>query len=436
MNSKNYKLVKDLLNSDINLPTISPEIISLDNNIKIYLFENQNLNIVKIEFFFQNAGAINQNKLFTSAITNNQITEGSNNYSSREIADAIDYYGAFIDKYVDKESSSVCFYFLSKYQDNIISWIEEIIKNPVFPEKELEILRPKLKQQFLVNNQRTDFLARNKFNESVFGEDNPYGKIGKLEDFDKLERNDLIGFYNKFYNFRECSIILSGSSNPKLISSLNTRFGKDNWNASEVLDDKINTINFDFHSPKKETIYLKQSVQSSICIGKPTISINHEDYFGLKIVNTLLGGYFGSRLMSNIREDKGYTYGIGSVIHSFTDIGLFLVIGDVKSNHTQNAIDEIYKEINRLSNQLVSEEELNMVKNHLIGSLIRSLDGCLELGERFRNILKYNLDYLYFENYIQEIKKMQPETIKDLSNKYFQLESLTEIRVGNETLML
>src|SRR5690554_1067018 len=163
MNRDNYKLVKGLLNSDLVLPAIKPNTVSLNNNIKLYIFDNKDLEINKIEFFFHNAGSINQDKTFTSKITNNQINEGSKNYTSKQIADAIDYHGAFIDKYVDKESASLSFYFLNKYTDNMIHWIEEIIKNPIFPEKELEILKPKLKNEFRSEERRVGKECRSRW---------------------------------------------------------------------------------------------------------------------------------------------------------------------------------------------------------------------------------------------------------------------------------
>lgn len=436
MSRDNYRLVKDLLNSDLVLPAIKPNTISLNNNIKLYIFDNKDLEINKIEFFFHNAGSINQDKTFTSKITNNQINEGSKNYTSKQIADAIDYHGAFIDKYVDKESASLSFYFLNKYTDNMIHWIEEIIKNPIFPEKELEILKPKLKNEFLVNQQKTDFLARNFFYQKVFGKDNPYGIIGSLEDYDKIERNDLIEFYNRYYSSNQLSIILSGAYNEKLIESISITFGGEDWTGVNKGSNTIKPIEFIPQLPSKEIIHLKNSVQASICIGKTIISNKHEDYFGLKVLNTVLGGYFGSRLMSNIREDKGYTYGIGSILHSFSDIGLFLIVGDVKAEFCQKAIDEIYKEIDLLSTQLIDQEELDTVKNYMIGQLLRSLDGCLELGERFRPILKYNLDYSYYQDYLKEIIEIDSEKIINLAGKYFSFDSLTEIRSGNETIII
>lgn len=437
-NRETFEIKSDLLNGDIVLPSLSPRISKLDNGIDVYAFENKDMEVIKLEFFFRNAGTIYQNKIYSSIITNNQISEGSSKHKSFEIANAIDFHGAFIEKTVDKETSSINFYFLKKYQDNLLPWFEEIIKDAIFPEYELNIYIQKLKQQYLVNQMKTDYLSRIKFNEMIFGENHPFGVIGTLDDYDKLSREDLIAFYHKFYNSNECSIIVAGDINGELLSLINKYFGKNDWQR----DNKDNQTNFDLKpiifdsiNPSSKLINLEQAVQASIRIGRTTISSKHDDFMGLNVLNCLLGGYFGSRLMSNIREDKGYTYGIGSALYSYKDIGMFYVTADVKADKCQNAIDEVYKEIDSFSKELVPIDELNAVKNFMIGSILRSLDGSLEISDRFRPLLKYGFDYDYYKKYINTIKTIDSETIINLAKNYLSKNSMSEIRVGNETII-
>ncbi len=170
-------------------------------------------------------------------------------------------------------------------------------------------------------------------------------------------------------------------------------------------------------------------------IGTTTISANHKDYLGLNVLNTLLGGYFGSRLMSNIREDKGYTYGIGSVLYSYKDIGLFYISAEIKQENCQDAINEIYSEIEILKTKKVSEEELHKVKNFMKGSMLRSLDGSLELSENFRAILKYGLDYDYFHKYLRVVSEIDSDEILRLAQTYFNVNQMVEIRAGDTTII-
>lgn len=419
---------------DFILPSLVPQVTVLDNGLKVYAFGNSDMDVVRMEFFFYNAGSANQDKIYSSSVTNNQISEGSSSHSAMEIANAIDYYGAFIEKTVDKESASICFYFLRKYQDNLISWFEEIIKDPAFPQTELDVYLQRLRQQYLVNQQKTDYLARVKFNEIVFGGNHPFGVIGKMEDFDSLERKDLINFYNSFYSSDECSIIIAGEIDDKLLGLLNKSFGGDDWKKEKVIGLKDYNKFFDLDAVKK-TININQAVQASIRMGNTTISSKDKDFMGLSVLNCLLGGYFGSRLMQNIREDKGYTYGIGSVIYSYRDIGIFYISADVKQENCQDAIDEVYKEIDLLQNEKVGDEELNRVKNYLMGNILRSLDGSLELSDRFRPLLKYGFGTDYYQKYMETIRAIDAEELMRLSQKYFVLNQMTEIRVGNETII-
>ena len=278
-------------NIDFILPSLSPEITVLDNDLKVYAFKNSDMDVVRLEFFFSNSGTSNQEKIYSSSVANNQISEGSHKHSSKEIADAIDYYGAFIEKSVDKETASVCFYFLKKYQENLIPWFEEIIKDPAFYQTELDVYIQRLRQQFLVNQQKTDYLARVNFFQSLFGETHPFGVVGKLEDFDMLQRKDLIDFYNSFYCYENCSIIVAGGVNQVLFSLINNSFGKKDWKRKGLLNPKT----FLFESAKniRKTINLDSAVQSSIRIGNATISVKNEDYMGLNVLNCLFGGYFG-----------------------------------------------------------------------------------------------------------------------------------------------
>lgn len=420
-------------NIDFIIPSLCPEITVLDNDLKVYAFRNEGMDVVKMELYFYNAGTANQAKVFSSVVANNQITEGSSRHSAKEIADSIDFYGAYIEKSLDKETASVSFYFLKKYKEELIPWFEEIVKDPAFPQTELEVYLRRLKQQRLVNEKKTDYLARLSFFQTLFGETHPFGIVGSMEDYDLLSRKDLFDFYNSFYSYDRCSIIIAGNVDDRLISLINNSFGKRDWKKDSVFD--IKGITYKENNNTRKSIHLDKAVQSSVRIGTTTISANHKDYLGLSVVNTLLGGYFGSRLMSNIREDKGYTYGIGSVLYSYKDIGLFYISAEIKQENCQDAINEIYSEIEILKTKKVSEEELHKVKNFMKGSMLRSLDGSLELSENFRAILKYGLDYDYFHKYLRVVSEIDSDEILRLAQTYFNVNQMVEIRAGDTTII-
>jgi predicted Zn-dependent peptidase len=156
----------------------------------------------------------------------------------------------------------------------------------------------------------------------------------------------------------------------------------------------------------------------------------HKDFHSLTVLNTILGGYFGSRLMTNIREDKGYTYGIGSGMIPLKKAGYFFISTEVGVEVCNKAIDEIYIEINRLRNESISEKELILVKNYMIGSFLRSIDGPFALANRFKSIMEYDLDYSYYDDYISTIKNIKASDLLNLANKYLDPNSMTEVVAG------
>ena len=429
-------VIRDLFmknNFNFTLPSLEAKKYVLDNGLKVYAFENDSMDLVRLEFYFENGGVINQSQIYSSVAANSLISEGSSKHSAIEIANIIDFYGAFIEKTVDKETSSVCFYFLNKHQENLIPCFEEIIKDPAFSQTELDTYLQRLRKQFLINQQKTDHLAKNNFYELAFGKEHPFGKMGTYEDFGLLERKHLVDFYNSFYCSNKCSVLLSGNVDNKLISLLNKHFGKNDW--KDRGDIKEKSLVFGANEKLIKTIDLPSAVQASIRIGFKTISVKHEDYMNLTVLNCLLGGYFGSRLMSNIREDKGYTYGISSILYSFKDIGVFLIGADVKQENCQDAIDEIYVEIEKLQKELVDDEELQRVKNYMMGNVLRSLDGSFELAENFRPLLKFDFEKDYYEKYLRVITQVSKEDIQRLAQKYLDINQMIELRVGNATII-
>ncbi len=189
---------------------------------------------------------------------------------------------------------------------------------------------------------------------------------------------------------------------------------------------------FNSDAQKKHFLEKDDSVQSTIRIGRVLFNKMHKDYHAMKVLNTILGGYFGSRLMANIREDKGYTYGIGSRIVSMNNAGYMYIATEVGTKVCNDAVKEIYNEINKLRTELVSQEELNLVKNYMMGDFMRSADGPFALADKFKKIMFYGLSYSYYDDFVNTIKTITPEQIKTLANQYLNPDDLYELVVGKK----
>jgi predicted Zn-dependent peptidase len=408
----------------------------LRNKIPVYSINAGTQELIKIEFLFS-AGMYQQSLPLQAASVNSMLEEGTSSLTAAEIADKVDYYGAFLETGLTQDTASVVLYTLNKHLETTLPIVEQVVKDAVFPQHELDTYLRNRKQKFHVNNQKVENLARKYFSELLFGSKHPYGINVRESDFDNIRRNHLSEFYNRFYRADGCKIILSGKVDDKMLGMLDKHFGGNDWLNKEG-SSKVNILEgnmtLEIKSVKQHThiIQKEDALQSAIRIGKVLFNKTHPDFQALQILNTIFGGYFGSRLMSNIREDKGYTYGIGSGLVSLQNSGYFFISTEVGVEVCQSAINEIYFEMNRLRENLVEEDELNLVKNYLLGRFLRSVDGPFAMGERFKGIMEYNLGYDYFDKYIATIQQISASELRELANRYLDKESMIELVVGKK----
>lgn len=402
---------------------------SLNNGIPVYLINAGFQELVKIEFIFHNKGFDPSKSLLNSA-TNRMLAEGTSRYSAQELADHIDYYGSFYETDENYDYTSVVLFSLNKYLESTLPYVSNIIYDPVFPSRELDIYKQNNKQRLIVENEKVSSVSRRKFNEVIFGNLHPYGYFTQPTDYDTLKQEHLQSHYQLKYLPENCTIIVSGLINENLVGILNSLFGK---SISQVKPRVIDLYHPFCSSENKKHFFEKDgAVQSAIRIGKPFFNRTHPDYPGMAVLNTILGGYFGSRLMSNIREDKGYTYGVGSAIVSMKQDGYFFISTEVGADVTQAAIDEIYKEIEILKDELVEKEELEMARNYMLGTFLKGMDGAFHLAERFKSIYLNGLDYSYYDRYLQKLRTIQADELKELARKYFDINSFFEVVVGRK----
>ncbi|MGB3946565.1 MAG: pitrilysin family protein [Bacteroidia bacterium] len=401
----------------------------LRNKIPVYTINAGTQALIKIEFLFS-AGMYQQQMPLQAATVNTMLEEGTSKLTASQIADKVDYYGAYLETGVSQDSASVVLYTLNKHLQSTLPVVEQVIKDSVFPQNELETHIRNKKQKFLVNNQKVAILARKRFTELLFGSKHPYGINVQDADFDAINREHLMHFYSTYYRSNNCKIIVSGKVDENVIKLLDTYFGGADWDGNAITANNGTPIS-SFTQPH-ELVFKEDALQSAIRVGKLLFNKKHPDYQSFLVLNTILGGYFGSRLMSNIREDKGYTYGIGSGLASLQNAGYFFISTEVGVDVCQNALNEIYFEIKRLREEPIPTEELQLVKNYMLGTFLRSVDGPFALAERFKGIMEYNLDYDYFDNYVATIKNISASQLRDLANKYLTQESMLELVVGKK----
>lgn len=404
-----------------------PEKNVLANGIETFLIKAGTQDVIKIDVFF-NAGSWYQPKPVIASTVNEMLSEGTKNLSSKQIAEKLDFYGAFIHAQPTKDFGNVSLYTLKKYLPETIMILEDIIKNPTFPDDELSIFLNKRKQKFQVEIEKVSHLARREFNEQIFGKDHPYGIKAELNDYDNVSRQDVVDFHSAYYCANNCKIIISGKIDDSVNTLVNKHFGSNEWKNDSLNISKTQHIDpptkFESYIPKEKV------TQSAIRLGKVIINKDHPDFHKLEIVNTILGGYFGSRLMKTIREKKGYTYGINSVLVSFKHAGYFVILSEVGANVAKVAIEDIEKEIKKLREVTISKDELELVKNYMLGDLLRSLNGAFEIASSFKSLIEHGLNLNYFNQQIEEIQKITPDEIRKIANKYLHEDTLVKTIAG------
>lgn len=399
----------------------------LNNGIDLYSLSAGSQEIVKIEFIFK-AGMVHQSATLVASTTNVMLESGTKSFTADQISDGIDFFGSFLELQVEQDFASITLFSLNKYLDKSLAYIEEIIKYPVFPENEFKIHIANKKQKFAINSQKVNVLARRRFTELLFGESHPYGIDVKEKDFDRISIAEISSFFKAHYNALNCTIFASGNLPANLPDVLNRFFGESLWGTNT----KVKAIQVPIQSSlqQKHFIEREDAIQSAIRVGRILFNKTHPDYFKFQVLNTILGGYFGSRLMANIREDKGYTYGIGSGLNNLVQGGYFFISTEVGADVTKDTLKEIYKEIALLREKPVDTLELETVRNYILGNFLRSVDGPFALADKFKSIWEFDLDYSFFDNYFDAVKSVTPNELRDLANKYLQEKDLLECVVG------
>ncbi|SFA58893.1 Predicted Zn-dependent peptidase [Pedobacter suwonensis] len=409
-----------------NIKFIHPQKQVLDNGVPVYTIYSGEQDLVRIEFIFDNVNW-NLEKPLQAIAVSALINNGTNQLSAREIAEKIDFYGAFFQTEYVQDQSSVTLYTLNKHLHSVLPVVKDVLAESQFPQHELDIYIQNQKQKLQVNLKKNDILSRKEFANALFG-DTAYGVNIKAAHYDALQREDLLDYFKAAYAPNNCTIVISGKFDDAGFKLLNDFFGRD-WEKSDAIKN-----NFSFTPTEKKVLYTEKpdALQSAIRIGQLAINRKHEDFCGLQVLNTILGGYFGSRLMNNIREDKGYTYGIGSGISSLQQAGYLFIATEVGADVCSAALTEIYKEIELLKNEPVGAEELDLVRNYMLGSMLGSLENVFSHADKFKNIYFAGLDYDYYTRYIEKVKTITAEELLVMANKYLTTENFIEVVIGKK----
>lgn len=403
---------------------VEPKTHHLSNGLPVFYIDAGEQDVLKVELVFA-AGTSTAKKILVGSSSVNLMKEGTSKRPSAEIAEAVDFYGSYLQAEVSHEESSISLYTLNKHLKKTLPTLSEVYASAAYPEHEFQTYVMQHQQEMMVNQQKVGYLGAMAFSAALFGANHPYGRSASVEDYPNLKRDDVVDNYNSQIKSRIKYILVAGKTNKDTLPILESHFGSEQRSEIPTFDVKLDAPSTNVNHVEKEG-----AVQNSIKIGRVLFNRNHPDFIGMQILSTVLGGYFGSRLMSNIREDKGYTYGIGAGLVSLQHSGYLSISTQVGADVCQAALNEIYFEIERLRKELIPNAELELVRNYMLGSILKSIDGPFQVSAKWKMYLRYGLGIDAHHNLIHKIKTITPERLRELAQQYLQKKDLIQVTAG------
>ena len=413
-----------------NFDLTRPERRRMRNGIPLNIIRAGSQEVVRFDVLI-GAGQWHQTQALQAMFTNRMLREGTRSMTSARIAEKLDYYGAWLELSSSPNCGFVTLYSLNKYFPHTLAVIADMLMHPLFPERELEVVVETNRQQFLVNSTRVEVIARKQLNRSLFGDVHPFGRFAEEADYGRISSEVLREFYRKYYHSANCSVYVSGKVTPEIIRCIEESLGDSPWGEIRPMP-SLPLYEPQTSAEKQVFVEKADALQSSLKMGGFVMDRTHPDFLKARVMVTLFGGYFGSRLMSNIREDKGYTYGIGAGIMNCPGSGVLAVTTEADNSYIDAIIREVYHEMDRMCNDLAPREELEMVRSYMLGDLCRSYEGPFSLSDAWIYVETAGLDDEFFARSVDAIRSVTADEIRTLAQRYFCKEKLIEVVAGKK----
>jgi zinc protease len=422
LNRKQAPEIVDAVNFDLRLKPADK--FTLDNGVEVYAVNAGAEEVFSLEWIFF-AGNWQEEQNLVAATANFLLRNGTSTKNAFQINEHFEYYGSYLNRACHSETATITLHSLTKHIKELLPVVRELITDSIMPQQELDIYKQNMKQRLKVSLKKSDFVAGRLIDVYLYGEKHPYGKYSREEDFDALNREELQQFYKKYYQEGKMILFVAGKLPVDIAQLLNQYFGD--------LPNKSGTTSSVIIEPAAEKKFRitndAAGVQGSIRMARPFPNRHHPDFMKAMVLNAVFGGFFGSRLMSNIREDKGYTYGIHSHIQNHIHDCGWLISTEAGKDVCEATIAEVYKEMKNLREELIDDEELLLVRNYMMGGLLGDLDGPFQIIARWKNLVLNNLTDQYFYNSLQTIKTISAVELQELAQKYLQPEDFYELVV-------
>ncbi|RYY67648.1 MAG: insulinase family protein [Chitinophagaceae bacterium] len=409
---------------DLNLHLKPYEKYTLRNGADVYAINAGAEDVLQVELVYY-AGNCYEERNLIAASANFLLKNGTKQKTAFQINEHFEYYGAYLNRNCYNETATVSIHTLSKHLPQLLPVLKEILTESEFPEAELETYKQNMKQRLNVNLKKSDFVAGRLIDTYLYGEEHPYGRYSRFEDFDALTRDELLAFYDRWYRNGKFLVFVSGKLPADIFQQIDATLGDLPCSALTLPAHPVVPAG----EKKYRVVNDPNGVQGAIRMGTPFPNRHHPDFLKVQVLNNVFGGFFGSRLMTNIREDKGYTYGIYSYLENHMQQSAWVISTDAGRDVCEAAVVEIYKEMDELRNEPVEADELLLVRNYMMGSILGDLDGPFHIINRWKNIILNGVPETYFEDQMHTIRTITAEELQALANKYLVADKFYELVV-------
>jgi len=401
---------------------IAPKKYDLSSSVPLYHMKEVPSETSRFDLYFDAGNCRGEKGI--PGFTNGLLLSGTPSKSSVDIQEEINSLGGFMETGVSVENATVSIYCLRENLEKILITITDAIQHVDFNEDEIKELCADRKQKWRIDQEKVATKAREEFRAKLFASNAQYATNLTEEDFDNVNQADLKAFHAQHYLKGLTKVVIVGNFEEEKIMKFAEYF-------QPFLADEIGEFDANIENEcGVQTIEKPGALQTAIRAGRMLFNKNHPDYLDFLFVNTILGDYFGSRLMTNIREDKGYTYGIGSMIAELDGTGYFLMATEVGKQVRDETLNEIQHELARLQTELVPENEMQLVRNYMLGQLLKSADGAYAMTDLFLSAEVHGKSLEFYNEAIQAIHAITPERVQELAKKYLNWDDMTVVAVG------
>ena len=406
---------------------ILPEVHTFSiHSIPVYEIRKPESGLIMMEIVFM-AGRPQEHKQMVSSCCAPMMREGAGQYDSETIAEKVDFYGASLSISADLDVISIKLICLKKYFSDLKDIVADILSKPHFSPKELKQFRERRIQQLEVELAKNDVVAYRTLTEAIYGPNHPYGYNSTQELYRLVTVEDLHEHFDRHICASKARIFLSGdldNSDHEILASMLSRLSLTTSSTSSKSKMDSSPL------PQRHISVAGNKAQTSLKIGRRTFPRGHKDFTPLTYVSTILGGYFGSRLISNIREKKGLTYGIYSTLDVHLHDGAFMISTEVANSRLEECIKEVYFEIERLQEEEVSDQELETVNNYLMGNYLNLFDGPFNSIRAIKSLVLAQIPLDSLQSLIKASISFDANDIIQISKKYLDRNDFWEVIVG------